>query len=177
MSYNHSMKKYVLTGGPGIGKTTVIELLASRGFAILPEVARMVTEEERLKGSVVLPWLDLEKYQEKVVDRQLELEEKISADTIFLDRGIIDGYAYCKLGNVRVPKKLMENAPDRYHKIFLLEPLPFYSNDKTRFEDRDEAKKIHDSIIDAYREFGYEVILVPVLPPEKRADFIISKID
>lgn len=54
------MKKYVITGGPGIGKTTVIELLASRGYVIVLEVARLITEEEKSKGSDILPWLNLE---------------------------------------------------------------------------------------------------------------------
>ncbi len=50
------MKKYVLTGGPSVGKITVIEILAKRGYKILPEVARMIIEEERIKGTDILPW-------------------------------------------------------------------------------------------------------------------------
>lgn len=170
------MKKYVITGGPGIGKTTIIELLASKGYVVIPEVARLITAEEKLKDSNIIPWKNLEKYQEKVAERQLKLEAQVSADIIFLDRGLIDGYGYCKLNNVIVPKPIMENGKKRYEKVFVLEPLPAYKNDETRFEDREEAKKIHQAIIDAYKEFGYQIISIPVLPPEERVDFILKNI-
>lgn len=170
------MKKYVITGGPGIGKTTVIELLAAKGFAIVPEMARMITEEEKLKDSDILPWKNLAKYQEKVAERQLEVEEKISAEMVFLDRGLIDGVGYCKLGNVPIPKPIFEKGKNRYDKIFLLEHLPVYENDVTRFEKREEALRIHHAVIEAYAEFGYETIHVPVLPPEERIGFILKRI-
>ncbi len=168
------MKRHVITGGPGIGKTTVIELLASRGYMIVPEVARMITEEEKLKESGIVFWKDLTKYQEKIAERQMELESKATADIVFLDRSLIDGYAYCKLGNIAIPELVSKNGRNRYTKVFLLEPLPTYTKDETRFENQEEAARIHDEIIDAYKEFGYQTISVPALPPEERAEFIIG---
>jgi predicted ATPase len=85
------MKKYVITGGPGIGKTTIIELLAMKGYKIVPEAARMIIEEEKLVESDAVPWKNLQLFQEKVAARQLELESVVKGDVIFLDRGIIDG--------------------------------------------------------------------------------------
>ena len=60
------MKAHVITGGPGVGKTTVVEILARRGYAIVPEAARMIIEEERLKDSDVLPWKNLSLFQIEV---------------------------------------------------------------------------------------------------------------
>lgn len=169
-----SMKKYVITGGPGIGKTTVIEILASMDYEIVPESARIVIEEEKANNSDILPWINLAKFQEKVFEKQIESEEKINRSPAFLDRGIIDGHGYCKNGEIETPSKIFELDKNRYEKIFILEPLSNYQNDPARFEDLEEAKKIHNSIIEAYREFEYEIIFVPVMSPEKRVKFILD---
>ena len=170
------MKKYVITGGPGIGKTTVIEILASKDYAIVAEAARMIIEEQETNGENIFPWTNLQKFQELVVKRQLALEEKTCGGIIFHDRSIIDGYGYSILGNVTPPELIDKNAKNRYEKIFVLEPLPLYQNDVSRKENEDDAKKIHNAIIEAYRHFGYEPVLIPVLPPEERAAYILSQI-
>ncbi len=168
------MKKYVITGGPGIGKTTVIEILASRGYKIVPEAARIIIEEGKRKGGDILPWVDLEKFQKAVAEKQIELEEKCAAEVAFQDRGVIDGYGYCINGKVPVPEVIEKLPKNYYYKVFVLEPLPIYENDKARWEVRDECLRIHQAIIDAYKHFGYELIMVPVLPPEERVDFILQ---
>ena len=170
------MKKYVLTGGPSIGKTTLIEILVSMGYSIVPEAARMVIEQERVKKSEALPWKNVKLFQEKVADQQIKLEEVAEGNFVFMDRSIIDGAGYCKLGNVETPKIIGEVARNRYDKIFVLNPLPNFENDGIRFEDVEMAKKVHQYIIDAYINFGYEPIFVPVLPPKERVEYILEKI-
>src|SRR5690348_8349682 len=108
------MQKVVITGGPSIGKTTVIEILASRGFATVPEAARIVIEEEKLKGSDLLPWRNFAKFQELVFRKQLELEAQASGEVIFLDRGVVDGIGYCKCYGLPLPAGL--EAAARTHR-------------------------------------------------------------
>lgn len=170
------MKKYVLTGGPGIGKTTIIEILSSMGYEIVPEAARIIIEEEQFKNTDALPWKNLQKFQNLVVQKQLEDENKIKNEIVFLDRGIIDGYGYCMLGNAEVPELIIQNAQNRYEKVFILDQLETYANDSARLETHDEAKKVHEAIIDAYQHFGYELVFVPVLPPEDRVKFILDNL-
>ncbi|HEY4482760.1 MAG TPA: ATP-binding protein [Candidatus Paceibacterota bacterium] len=170
------MKKYVLTGGPGIGKTTLIELLMQKGYSIVPEAARMIIEEEKLKGSDALPNRDIAKFQELVAVRQLELEAAAKGEVVFCDRSIIDGYGYCKLANVPPPKQLEDLDKGRYYKIFLLAPLNYYETDNSRFEHSAHAMAIHKAIIEAYKEVGYELIDVPVLAPNERVEFILKNL-
>ena len=165
--------KYVLTGGPGIGKTTVIEILAARGYEVVPEAARMIVEEQKAESGNVFPWTDLRKFQEKVAERQIQLEEKAQRPPIFLDRGLIDGYGYSILGQVDPPEIIEEKGFKRYEKVFILEPLNIYINDHVRTEDRVEARRIHDAIINAYKRFNYEIIAIPVLSPEERVEEIL----
>lgn len=168
------MKKYVLTGGPGNGKTTIIEILASRGYAIVPEAARIVIDEEKVKESEVLPWKNLVKFQARVVQKQLELEQEITAEITFLDRSIIDGHAYCQNGNIPTPEIVAELARDRYDLIFFVEPLGSYAIDDIRFETQSEAIMVHQAISSAYKEFGYELISVPPLSPDERVELILN---
>ena len=171
------MKKYVIAGGPSIGKTTIIEILARMGYKIIPESARIIIEEERLKGSDILPWKNSEKFQEKVAQRQIESEEGVNGDLFFLDRSIIDGHAYSKINKSSPPEIIEKFARDRYDKIFILDPLEKYERDGTRHENEEEAKIAHNEIINAYKHFGYEIISVPVLAPEDRVKFILDHIN
>lgn len=170
------MKKFVITGGPSIGKTTVIEILASRGYATVPEAARMIAEEEKIKNTDFLPWKNLAKFQELVFQRQIELEARAHGETVFIDRGVVDGVGYCRFGKVPVPEGIYAVGKNRYDKVFLLEPLGIYEEDGIRSRKFEDAEKLHTYVIDAYKEFGYQLTSVPVLPPEERVDFILAGI-
>ena len=172
------MKKIVLTGGPGIGKTTLIELLASKGYLIVPEASRLVVEDEEARGGDARPWNNPSKFQKLVAEKQIDLElqaEKTESDLCFLDRGLIDGYGYCKIAGIPAPELVQRHGKGRYSHIFFLEPLPVYDNDAVRYESKEQGKKIHNAISEAYREYGYEPIFVPVLPPEERMKFVLDR--
>ena len=49
---------FVLTGGPGSGKTTLIQALAKRGFATAPEAGRGIIRDQQAIGGAALPWAD-----------------------------------------------------------------------------------------------------------------------
>lgn len=168
--------KCVLTGGPCVGKTTIVELLASMGYEIVPEVARMVIERETIKQSDMLPGKNLKEFQRLVAEEQYEIEKGIKGPVTFLDRGIVDGKAFCILGNVPVSEIVDRVAPGRYDKVFVLDRLPEYKNDSERKESAEEAALIHTRIVDCYVELGYEPIVVPVLPPEDRVRFILDRV-
>jgi len=170
-------QKHVITGGPGIGKSTVVNLLADRGYKTVSESARYVIEREQRLGTNSLPWINLKSFQQLVMDRQLEQESILpNSKTVFLDRGLVDGFGYCAKSGIEAPLRMVELSQGRYSKIFLLDPLPNYENDTVRLEDEVEAKIIHRAISEAYRLFGYELITVPVLLPDERVDYILARI-
>jgi predicted ATPase len=51
-----NMKRYVLTGAPGAGKTSVLGALRERGFAVVAEAATDVISRQQARG-VAEPWL------------------------------------------------------------------------------------------------------------------------
>lgn len=46
---------FVVTGGPGAGKTSLITELARRGFHTIPESGRAIIREEVARGGDALP--------------------------------------------------------------------------------------------------------------------------
>lgn len=169
------IRRIVLTGGPGVGKSTVIRLLSSRGYSIVPEAAAIIIEREKKIDSDCLPWKNVSKFQEAVSNLQLSLEEKIQEGITFLDRGLIDGHAYSKIDNVEAPKIIYSHSRERYNTVFLLDPLPIYKKDEIRWDNEERAKIVHKTITESYKTFGYNPIVVPVLSPESRLDFILNR--
>ncbi len=45
---------FILTGGPGSGKTSVLTALAQKGFLTVPEVGRKIIKEQQLIGGNAL---------------------------------------------------------------------------------------------------------------------------
>jgi len=167
-------KKYVLTGGPCCGKTTLLHELEMLGHSVLSEVARGVIEQ---RVDQPLNYQESLIRQELIFNRQVEMEEKLGGDHAFLDRGIFDNFAYQQhlLGHL-IPEyiDLSLNHP-RYDEIFVLNRLVF-QNDGLRIEkDDNEAEKLHNLIIDSYKSFGYNPVFVPVFDnPQKRAEFVLN---
>ena len=66
--------KYIITGGPCVGKTTVLEKLAFKGFETVSESSRIVIDYERKKAETdqlynpIYPHTDLAKFQLLVLD-------------------------------------------------------------------------------------------------------------
>ena len=172
------MKKYVLTGGASVGKTTIINMLAAKGYSIVPEAADDIIRAENLKPHRgVLGVGDTYLFQQFVAERQLQIEEAAHGEIMFLDRGMGDGYAYCKFKGVAVPSLVMENSRNRYDKVFLLDSLDIYEYDGVRSGSLEEAKKIQPFIEEAYIFFGYTPIHVPAMKPEERVEFILKNLD
>ena len=54
------MQPIIITGGPGAGKTSLLDALARRGYMTFPEVSRsLIREQAAALPNGVLPWTDL----------------------------------------------------------------------------------------------------------------------
>ena len=51
------IKRYILTGAPGAGKTAIIRELARRGYAVVDEAATDVIAREHASGNAE-PWMN-----------------------------------------------------------------------------------------------------------------------
>ena len=53
---------HVFTGGPGSGKTILIDMLASQGFHHMPKAGRTIICYQIAIGGTALPWADRAAY-------------------------------------------------------------------------------------------------------------------
>jgi len=163
------MNKYVLTGGPSCGKTTIINELKNLGYSVLEEVAREVHSEKK--------WQLGKELELEILSRQLKKERNLDPlnQNYFLDRGVYDIHAYCQHLLRHIPKEV-SSSNSQYSLIFLLDLLPF-ENDGLRIEkDIEEAKQVQTLIKQIYENQGYTLIQVPVLPVKERTNFILNHI-
>lgn len=169
---------YVITGGPCSGKTTVVNMLAERGFKTTIEDARHYIDSQLATGKTVK---EIRKHQAdfqlKILNLQIEQEASLSPEeVVFLDRAIPDARAYYQFLDLPEDDELTKMmAIVSYKKIFILDYLPLVE-DYARREDAAAQKKIHRLITDVYESLPFPVVHVPVLPPEERVQFILNNL-
>jgi predicted ATPase len=103
---------FVITGGPGSGKSTLIDALQARGFARSMEAGRGVIQDQVAIGGRALPWSDPVAFSELILSWELR-SYRMAQDypgLVFFDRGIPDVAGYLRLLNRRVPDHV-DKAP------------------------------------------------------------------
>ena len=115
---------HVITGGPGAGKTTTVNLLKDLGYKTTIEHARHYIDTQLINGKTVEEVRKHQKeFQEGVLDMQIEQEKALTPEElIFLDRAIPDALAYYRFLDLPVDKKLQDALTNiSYRKIFILD--------------------------------------------------------
>ena len=82
--------RFVMTGGPGAGKTTILHALAARGYRYTAESARAIIRERLASG--LSPRPPLEQFGHEILPRDIARyrETRVTDHPVFFDRGIVD---------------------------------------------------------------------------------------
>jgi predicted ATPase len=178
------IQKVILTGGAGVGKTTLLDLFKSRGYPVITESGREIYVSEQMKAKETsgyapnLPSTNYLEFEELVIKRQLEKEKGLSQGVYFLDRSLVD----CLGMSIFQRKLLRTNVPQLikkagyFHKVFLLSPLDSYERDEQRRENKKEMLKMHKILRETYLSKGFDVVDVPAMSPEERVNYILDKL-
>ncbi len=163
--------KVSLSGGPNVGKTSLIRGLKLRGFNVIPEIATEV-----INDGGPSPVNDHEAFQFEVLRRQLDAESRFGQATlVFHDRGVFDGIPYRQIYGRRVPDFFAALQPRRYDVCFLLDPVP-WENDGVRYEDSDFTRAIQPYFARVHQDNDIPVVNVPVATIEARIQFILDTV-
>lgn len=175
---------YVITGGPGVGKTTVLTRLGQRGFTLVPEDARRIIQEQVAANGEGVPWLNRELYAQLMLKESKRAYQqapsgKSTAKPVFFDRGLIDAVCYMMMEGIPVSNEInkLVAACTYAHTVFILPPWKeIYKTDGERKQTWAEAVRTYEALKEAYARYGYEVTDVPKDTVENRADFILKQI-
>ena len=173
--------KIVISGGPGGGKTTIINALKQLGYFCYDEISRDLIEkgiksgkqnlfvEDPIKFSDTLWKKREEQYKNSIIQKKY--------DKVFFDRSLIDITSYLEFigkRNINLEKKLVNF---NYDVVFLVKPIKKnYRKDSSRYEDYNESIKIHNILKKNYR-IQFKTINVPYRKLSKRLNFIIEICD
>jgi predicted ATPase len=173
------VKRVVIFGRSSSGKTAVIERLKQRGYQIGHETASIILDS---RNNQEIDKKEIKKRQQLIYKVQKTLEDSFEG-LVFLDRCLIDVFAYSSylLGNL--PNYFKDIESSYYHACFELERLPFIKT-STRIEnDEEEAERIYIHLRNFYLNAGMSPIMVPSFDKkpldesiDARVDFILSNI-
>lgn len=174
-------KTIVITGGPGSGKTSVINALAKKGYTCFEEISRQVILDARKEGVEQLFLTDPLNFSERVLKQRItQYNTAIKSDKaiVFLDRGILDVQAYMDFKGDNYPKFFREACKNhKYDAVFILPPWDtIFTTDNERYESFEEATQIHHALVKTYTTYNYNLNEVPFGTIEARANHIINAI-
>jgi len=171
------MKKIVFTGGFSSGKTTTINMLKNLGYNVLAESSELLINDYRNRYGYY-PWDykdNLLEFHKQVFYQQLEDEEKINGDMVFLDRGILDRLAFLEFDNLPIPDELLNLAKlccdDEV--LFFEGDESIYKKDLHRPHDIDSSREAEKLMRKAYENLGYNIIIMPFCSKEERLEIIL----
>jgi predicted ATPase len=170
------MRRYILTGTPGSGKTVLLRQLELDGFVVVEEAATDLIALCQARG-IVEPWTEisfLDTISDLQKQRQLRAECPpaaiqfydrspvcTAALAAYLEMPVTPGLK-CELDRI-----LTESIYEK--RVFFVQNLGFMANTEIRrinMEDALRFERIHE---DTYRSFGFEIVPIEPGTPEQRA--------
>jgi predicted ATPase len=171
---------YVITGGPGFGKTLIIEELKQLGYNCSGEFARDLILSQQELGGEILPWKNPKLFQQEVLQKRIDFFDSVPDNSFaFADRGIPDQLAFARYRGFGTPKNLNQYSQEyRYaSQVFVTPPWPeIFVSDSIRSETFEEALLIHEIVIEIYLSLNYQIIELPLLPLEQRTKYLLQNI-
>ena len=173
---------FVVTGGPGSGKSTLIETLQRREFASMPEAGRAIIRDQVKIGGTALPWADKAMFAELMLGWELRSWHEASAlkRAVLMDRGVPDVIGYLALCGLPVPTHVEAAAQMyRYNRKVFIAPYweEIFGQDAERKQDHKEAEETAQVMADTYMRFGYQLVELPRVSVEARVAFVLDHLN
>jgi predicted ATPase len=176
------MRRYILTGTPGAGKTAILRLLEALGYGVVEEAATAVIALEHARGE------DEIRHETGFIDKIVALqrwrqERGCPVDGLqFYDRSPVCTLALSRYLGLPVSPALSAEldriARERVYdtQVFFVRNIGYVERTRARrisFEDSLRFERIHE---ETYGILGYELAEVPAGPLAARVSGILRKV-
>ena len=170
-------KRILLTGGPGFGKSSIIEELERMGFSVFHEIARQIIHDEVETGGTALPWLDINSFSAQVLQGRINQYALGDTGLWFYDRGLPDIAGFLRKEKKETPEEIWQLCQDfKYDPVVYITPPweAIFHRDAERKEDFAAALKVHRALESVYQELGYEIVPIPMGSIRWRAQYLLN---
>jgi predicted ATPase len=157
------MLRYVITGAPGTGKTTLVEALSHVGEVVGEPARELIAEHRATTGGLSLDGSP-ELFVERLVGRSIEKFDAARDGSVTIyDRGLPDCVAYANVFGVDPAVAATAAAGRRYSDpVFVVPPWEaIYAVDDMRRATFDQVMAFHDELVAAYAACGYRPVELP----------------
>jgi predicted ATPase len=178
---NRADRFHVITGGPGSGKTAIIDALRSRGYPCSIEAGRGIIEDQVTIDGPALPWRDPMLFSELMLSCEMRSyhDAEQSTGPVFFDRGVPDVLGYLRLIDVPALEHIQKAATTfRYNRtVFIAPPWPeIFRQDRERKQDFAEAVRTYDALVATYTDLDYRLVEIPRDSVEGRLRFVLNNV-
>lgn len=164
----------VITGGPGAGKSTLLAAVAAQGIRTFPEVARAILKET---GGMDMRESRPAEFALAMLEAEYDAWNGAKAGVTLYDRGFPDIVGFLRLEGLAVPEELDHICHIcRYEgPIFRAPPwTDIYTQDEERIQDWSEAQASDAAVTTAWKDYGYQLIDLPLVSVAERVDFLLG---
>jgi len=158
----HSLpaRRFVIAGGPGSGKSTLINALSDAGENCYEESSRVLIREQLARGGRLVPWGDLAAFAQECSERmRAQIAHSAYRGRCFFDRGLPDLIGYLSRDGRSAPAE-WRSATCAYASVVFFAPpwREIFLNDAERPQTFDEAQELSAHIRYAYLDCGFHII-------------------
>lgn len=170
------MPRVIVTGGPGVGKTTLLRELAALGHAVVEESAREIIRERRAAG--LSPRPEPKAFASELLRRDTEKYGNAPSGEalVFFDRCLVEAVAMAQEAGVLSERQARAalDSVSFHPRVFVLPPWQgIYVNDAERDHSFGHCRRVHEGLTRWYAACGYQVHEVPRLGPPQRARHVL----
>jgi len=175
-----TMKRYILTGAPGAGKTAVLRFLERAGIAVVEEAATDVIALAQALGTPE-PWTSAS-FVDEIVALQRERQLLAIGDVVVFDRSPICTWAlaeflgYPPSAILQAELARIEREATYQRRVFFLENLGFIEPTAARRISFEESLRFEALHAEVHRRLGYELLCIAAADVRTRADRIMRTV-